>query len=400
MIYTKREVMEYVENEDVKFIRLAFCDINGVQKNISIMPTELERAFENGISIDASAVEGFKDYANSDLFLFPDPSTLTILPWRPTHGKVVRLFCNIKQLDRSPFVADCRYILQQAVAYALEHKIQCNFGSEFEFYLFLNDENGQRTNIPHDEAGFMDIAPLDKGENVRREICLTLEQMDIQPESSHHEQGPGQHEVDFKYSDALTAADNAIHFASVVRTVAARNGLTADFSPKPLEGKSGNGLHINMSAVSLTGADVKESYMAGIMAHIKEITAFLNPTEESYHRLGEKNAPSYITWSSQNRGQLLRVPESIDHYSKIELRSADCGINPYLAYAALIYAGIDGIENHLTLPPALDQNISELDPATLSQYELLPQSLNEAKIIMKNSDFIKKFFPQELIEKF
>ena len=242
----------------------------------------------------------------------------------------------------------------------------------------------------------MDIAPLDKGENVRREICLTLEQMDIQPESSHHEQGPGQHEVDFKYSDALTAADNAIHFASVVRTVAARNGLTADFSPKPLEGKSGNGLHINMSAVSLTGADVKESYMAGIMAHIKEITAFLNPTEESYHRLGEKNAPSYITWSSQNRGQLLRVPESIDHYSKIELRSADCGINPYLAYAALIYAGIDGIENHLTLPPALDQNISELDPATLSQYELLPQSLNEAKIIMKNSDFIKKFFPQEL----
>ena len=400
MIYTKREVMEYVENEDVKFIRLAFCDINGVQKNISIMPTELERAFENGISIDASAVEGFKDYANSDLFLFPDPSTLTLLPWRPTHGKVVRLFCNIKQLDRSPFVADCRYILQQAVAYALEHKIQCNFGSEFEFYLFLNDENGQRTNIPHDEAGFMDIAPLDKGENVRREICLTLEQMDIQPESSHHEQGPGQHEVDFKYSDALTAADNAIHFASVVRTVAARNGLTADFSPKPLEGKSGNGLHINMSAVSLTGADVKESYMAGIMAHIKEITAFLNPTEESYHRLGEKNAPSYITWSSQNRGQLLRVPESIDHYSKIELRSADCGINPYLAYAALIYAGIDGIENHLTLPPALDQNISELDPATLSQYELLPQSLNEAKIIMKNSDFIKKFFPQELIEKF
>lgn len=400
MIYTKREVMEYVENEDVKFIRLAFCDINGVQKNISIMPTELERAFENGISIDASAVEGFKDYANSDLFLFPDPSTLTILPWRPTHGKVVRLFCNIKQLDRSPFVADCRYILQQAVAYALEHKIQCNFGSEFEFYLFLNDENGQRTNIPHDEAGFMDIAPLDKGENVRREICLTLEQMDIQPESSHHEKGPGQHEVDFKYSDALTAADNAIHFASVVRTVAARNGLTADFSPKPLEGKSGNGLHINMSAVSLTGADVKESYMAGIMAHIKEITAFLNPTEESYHRLGEKNAPSYITWSSQNRGQLLRVPESIDHYSKIELRSADCGINPYLAYAALIYAGIDGIENHLTLPPALDQNISELDPATLSQYELLPQSLNEAKIIMKNSDFIKKFFPQELIEKF
>ena len=400
MIYTKREVMEYVENEDVKFIRLAFCDINGVQKNISIMPTELERAFENGISIDASAVEGFKDYANSDLFLFPDPSTLTILPWRPTHGKVVRLFCNIKQLDRSPFVADCRYILQQAVAYALEHKIQCNFGSEFEFYLFLNDENGQRTNIPHDEAGFMDIAPLDKGENVRREICLTLEQMDIQPESSHHEQGPGQHEVDFKYSDALTAADNAIHFASVVRTVAARNGLTADFSPKPLEGKSGNGLHINMSAVSLTGADVKESYMAGIMAHIKEITAFLNPTEESYHRLGEKNAPSYITWSSQNRGQLLRVPESIDHYSKIELRSADCGINPYLAYAALIYAGIDGIEIQLTLPPALDQNISELDPATLSQYELLPQSLNEAKIIMKNSDFIKKFFPQELIEKF
>lgn len=400
MLYTKNEVMEYVENEDVKFIRLAFCDVNGVQKNLSIMPTELERAFENGIPIDPSAVNGFKGIACSDLFLFPDPSTLTLLPWRPTHGRVIRLFCDIKKIDRTPFEADSRYILKEAVKYAAERKVYCNIGSEFEFYLFLNDENGQKTDIPQDKAGYMDIAPEDKGENVRREICLTLEQMDIQPESSHHEMGPGQHEVDFKYSDALTAADNSIHFASVVKTVAARNGLTADFSPKPIKGKSGNGLHINLSPVSMEGKDVKEAFMAGIISHIREITAFLNSSEKSYTRLGEEKAPSYITWSEENHGQLVRIPAAIDNFSRIEVRSADCELNPYLAYAALIYAGMDGIEKNMKPSAPINKDVLQMTKEELASLEKLPASLDEAKSIMKNSDFIKAHFPEKIIEIF
>ena len=332
MDFSYEELMNFIDEEDVKFIRLAFSDINGKQKNISIMPGELERAFRDGISFDASAVPGFAKEIKSDLFLFPDSSTLSILPWRPTHGRVVRMFCDIKYPDDRPFVEDSRYILKQAVAKAKEMGIRCYFGSEFEFYLFKTDEEGNSTGVPFDRAGYMDIAPEDKGENIRREICFMLVDMGIKPESSHHEEGQGQNEIDFRYSDALSAADNAATFKTVVRTVAMRNGLYADFSPKPMADDSGNGMHINMSIKSDDGKDYTEQFMAGIMTHIGEMTVFLNPVEESYHRLGEKKAPKYITWSKENRSQLIRIPAAKGEFKRIELRSPDPEANPYIAY--------------------------------------------------------------------
>lgn len=243
MKYSKQEVMQYVEEEDVKFIRLAFCDVFGKQKNVSIMPEELPRAFEYGIAFDASAIAGFGDESRSDLLLHPDAETLMILPWRPEHGRVVRMFCSISYPDGKPFACDTRTLLKQAAAQAAAEGYAFAFGAEQEFYLFKLDEDGEPTQEPYDKAGYMDIAPEDKGENIRREICLTLEQMGIRPESSHHEEGPGQNEIDFRYSDPLTAADNVITFQTIVRTVAHRNGLFADFSPKPLKEKPGNGFH-------------------------------------------------------------------------------------------------------------------------------------------------------------
>ena len=247
MKYSREEVLQYVAEEDVKFIRLAFCDVFGRQKNISIMPDELPRAFEYGIAFDASAIEGFGDEARSDLFLHPDPETLTWLPWRPEHGKVVRMFCSITDPDGRPFACDTRSLLKKAIADAKAAGFTFYFGAEQEFYLLELDDRNMPTKIPYDRAGYMDIAPEDRGENVRREICLTLEQMGIRPESSHHEEGPGQNEIDFRYTEALAAADNVMTFQTVVKTVARRNGLFADFSAQPLEGAPGNGFHINVS---------------------------------------------------------------------------------------------------------------------------------------------------------
>ena len=275
MIYTAREVYDFVRQEDVKFIRLAFCDVNGKQKNISIMPDELPRAFSDGISFDASAIKGFGDEVGSDLLLFPVPSTLNILPWRSSHGNVIRMFCSMKYPDGTQFEKDSRMILQRAVDAAAAKGVSVQFGAEFEFYLFNTDEKGMPTDEPFDRAGYMDVAPEDRGENARREICLTLLEMGIKPESSHHEEGPGQNEIDFRYSDAMTAADNAMNFMTVVKAAAQRNGIYADFSPKPLPGESGNGLHINMSVKTADGEDHTNAFMAGILAHIKEMTAFL-----------------------------------------------------------------------------------------------------------------------------
>lgn len=392
-MFSYREIMDFVEEEDVKFIRLAFVDVTGRQKNISIMPMELERAFKYGISFDASSIKGFGDVVNSDLFLRPDPTTLEILPWRPSQGRVVRMFCDIYNADGTPFERDSRAILKKAIAKAREKGITCYFGTEFEFYLFKRDEEGDPTNIPFDNAGYMDIAPDDKGEDVRREICFTLLNMDIIPESSHHEEGPGQNEIDFKYSDALTAADNAVTFTSVVRSIAKVNGLYAEFSPKPVENESGNGLHINISLKSQDGTDYSKPYMAGIMQHIREMTAFLNPCEESYKRLGEKKAPKYITWSHQNRSQLIRIPAAADEYKRMELRSPDPTTNPYIAFALLIYAGLDGIENNMQLAEPINENLYTAGEDITKLLEMLPQSYSQAVEIAKNSDFIKRVLP-------
>ena len=393
MKYSKEEVIQFVAEEDVKFIRMAFCDIYGKQKNISIMPGELERAFEYGIAIDASAIDGFGGEVHSDLFLHPDTSTLCVLPWRPEHGKVVRMFCTVTYPDGTPFEADTRALLRKAAEDAEKEGISFAFGSEMEFYLFKCDENGEPTNIPYDNAGYMDVAPEDKGENVRREICLTLERMGINPESSHHEEGPGQNEIDFCYSHAITAADDALTFRSVVLAVAARNGLCADFSPKPIENKAGNGMHINFSAKRADGADI----MPGILAHIREITAFLNITESSYKRFGSNKAPKYISWSGENRSQLIRIPAAQGEYRRAELRSPDPMCNPYLAFTLLIRAGLDGVKNNMVLPVAADINLYTASEEVTAHYEKLPETLEEAKAAAKASAFVAENLPASII---
>lgn len=397
MKYTPEEVMQFVQEEDVKFIRLAFCDVYGKQHNVAIMPSELKRAFEFGIAIDASSIDGFGGEVRSDLLLHPDASTLIQLPWRPEQGKVVRMFCDISYPDGRVFERDTRSILKKAVAYAAELGYSFAFGAEMEFYLFKLDENGEPTKIPYDRASYMDIAPDDKGENIRREICLMLEQMGIRPETSHHESGPGQNEIDFRYSDPLTAADNAITFNAIVRTVAAQNGLCADFSPKPLADKDGNGMHINISARGNGKPDPLPCVIAGILEKIEEMTLFLNPCEESYRRLGHDKAPRYVTWSAENRSQLIRIPAAVGEYRRAELRSADPMTNPYIAYALLIYAGLYGIENDLYLPPASNFNLYTASAEALAALRKIPGSLYEAAAIASASTFIKDHLPESVI---
>lgn len=397
MKYSKEEVIQYVQEEDVKFIRLTFCDVFGKQKNISIMPEELPRAFEFGIAIDASAIAGFGDENHSDLFLHPDADTLVPLPWRPEHGRVVRMFCNITHPDGKTFECDTRSILKKAIQAAHNSGFQFFFGAEQEFYLFTLDDNGNPTKEPYDNVGYMDIAPEDRGENIRREVCLTLEQMGIQPESSHHEEGPGQNEIDFRYSDPLTAADNAMTFQTVVKTIAKRNGLFADFSPKPLKDKPGNGFHINISVKSSDNTDNMNYMIAAILDKVSDMTVFLNPTENSYQRFGSNKAPSYVSWSSENRSQLVRIPAATGEYRRAELRSPDPTANPYLAFALLIYAGLYGIANQLPLPKAADFNLYKADAATLAQFTPLPRSLAEACRFAAKSDFISQYLPAAIL---
>ncbi len=384
-MYTESEVLEFVKEEDVKFVRLAFFDVKGKQKNISIMADQLHRAFELGISFDASAIEGFESPDKSDLFLHPDPTTLSVLPWRPNTGKVCRMFCNIKYPDGTPYEKDCRTLLKNAIKYAKEkYNLSLSFGPEVEFYLFKLNEAGESTKIPFDNAGYMDIAPEDKGENIRRDICFTLESMGIIPEASHHEEGPGQNEIDFKYSDALTAADNTATFKWIVRTRAASNGLYADFSPKPLEGQAGSGFHIN---VSLSDESKMPNAIAGILKHAEELTYFLNTTEESYNRLGECKAPKYICWGNQNRSTMIRVPAT-KKIKRLEIRSADPECNPYIAFALIIYAALDGIENNLVPPAPVEENL--FANTSKNDINVLPDTLDLAKKIADESEFVKK----------
>lgn len=386
-MYSIQEVIDFVQEEDVKFIRLAFFDLKGKQKNVSIMANQLERAFTTGISFDASAIEGFESPEKSDLFLFPDPHTLSVLPWRPNTGKVVRMFCSIQTPDGKLYKNDYRSMLKKAVKdLRSECNVELSFGSEVEFYLFKLDENGEPTKIPFDNAGYMDIAPEDKGENIRRDICFTLEQMGITPESSHHEEGPGQNEIDFHYSDAVTAADNALTFKWIVRTKASANGLYADFSPKPLLDKAGSGMHIN---ISCSDESKMKNILGGILKHIEEITFYLNSVENSYERLGECKASKFICWGKENRSSLIRVPAT-NLSKRIEIRSSDSECNPYICYTLIIYAAMDGIKNNILPPEPVEENLFDATCGLRKSLKVLPDSLESAKNIAINSEFIKK----------
>ena len=410
-MYTESEILDFVRDEDVKFIRLAFFTLNGKQKNTSIMANQLTLAFKNGVSFDASSIPGFQGPNHSDLFLHPDPSTIEVLPWRPTTGKVVRMFCDIRYPDGTPYEKDCRYILKNIVKKAKEEfGVEFKIGTEIEFYLMKLTENGEPSDIPMDNGGYMDIAPEDKGENIRRELCFTLEQMGIIPEASHHEAGPGQNEIDFKYASPLTSADNTATFKWAVCTNAAINGLYANFSPKPFSHYPGSGMHINISCCHEKDGDTTE-YMrytlAGILKHIEEITIFLNPTHNSYDRLGEYKAPKYISYDYENisydyenisydyenRSQLIRIPAiripATKEEKRIELRSPDPELNPYIAFTLLIAAALDGIKNKLTPPDAVSENL-----------KTLPSSFNEACSIAEKSEFVKKVLGENLLKSF
>ena len=388
MTYSEKEIMEYIEEEDAKFIRLAFRDAYGIQKNISIMPSEIHKAFKDGIMINARAIRGFEGCEEGILYLKPDPDTLSVLPWRPDSGRVLRMFCDVCLADGTPFEADTRNILKDAVRAADEAGIEFRFGSEMEFYLFKTDDEARPTKIPYDEAGYMDIAPLDRGENIRREICLTIEEMGLTPERSHHERGPGQNEIDFHYGKPLKAADQMTTFKMVVATVADRNGLYADFSPMPLSDKPGNGYHINIFAQNKNGEDVVKQAAAGILDKIKDITIFLNPTDSSYNRFGTGTAPTKVNWSNMGRSELMYINDK-EKQPRVELRSPDALSNPYLAYALLIYAGLYGIKNNLSLPEEMDGESS-----------LLPKSRKEAIKYAESSDFIKSILPKSIIDKY
>lgn len=391
--YTEEEVMEFIEDNDVKFIRLAFCDIFGRQKNISIMPGELRKAFDTGVNFKSFLVLGYDDPDHQDLFLKPDPSTLNILPWRPQQGRVIRFFCDIVNADGEPFLYDSRKFLKDTMKECKNMGFTVRLGLRSEFYLFKTDEEGNPTDTPMDNGGYFDIAPLDKCENIRREICLTLEEMGIQPESSHHEIGPGQNEIDFKTSDAMSTADNYITYQHVVGAVASRFGVHASFEPKPIKGESGNGLHMKISTykggVNIEDVDPEFTahFMAGVYNRMRDITLFLNTRKVSYDRFGENEAPKYITWSTQNKSRLIRVPVIRGKKPYFILRSPDAGINPYLAFAMVIQAGLAGVRNEEILPPPVDKKFSEEER---NSYGMLPLSLQEAVNCAKQSEFLQQ----------
>lgn len=387
MQYTKSEVLDFIEENDVKFIKLAFCDIFGCQKVIAIQPALVPEALGTGIPIDASRITGFEREHDSELFLVPDTSTMSLLPWRPVHGRVVRFYCDIRRADGSGFDIDCRGILKKAVDIAKLHGIIFNFGARSEFYLFKNDGEGNPTDVPFDNAGFMDAAPEDKGEDVRREICLTLEDMGVTPQSSHHSGGPGQNIIEFCHSSAVHAADDVITYKSVVKTMAAHNGLTASFDPIPIPGKDGNGFHITLTPM-LRDKDCSENFLAGILAHAAEITAILNPTADSYRRLGVFGAPEFVSWSEKSRRCFAYKKAG---QPAIEVRSPDSTTNPYLAYAALIYAGLDGYLKRTKLPKP---------DAARETSEKLPKSAEEALQVFEKSSFIRNVFPEYFVRTF
>ena len=403
--YTKEDILRIVKEEDVEFIRLQFTDIFGTPKNIAITSSQIEKALNNQNMIDGSSIEGFTRIHESDQYLHPDLDTFTILPWRPQHAKVARLICDVYNPDGSPFVGDPRGILKRALQKAADMGFDAfNVGPECEFFLFETDENGHPTTKTADEAGYFDLAPLDHGSNVRREICLALENMGFEIEASHHEVAEGQHEIDFKYADALTAADNIMTFKTTVKVYAQKNGLHATFMPKPIFGINGSGMHVNMSLFK-DGKNVffdpngekqlsplAYQFIAGLLAHVQNFSALTNPLVNSYKRLVPGyEAPCYLAWSASNRSALIRIPAARGQSTRVELRCPDPSCNPYLALAACLAAGLDGIEKKMQHPAEITENIFAMDQKTREANGIasLPGTLIDAVINMESDPLIK-----------
>ena len=414
-MYSKEDIIRMVREDDVEFVRMQFTDIFGQLKNVAITASQIEKAVSNQIMIDGSSIEGFVRIQESDQYLWPDLDSYTVLPWRPQQGKVARLICDVHNPDGTPFVGDPRGTLKRVLAKAADMGYSFNVGPECEFFLFQTDEQGKPTTETSDEAGYFDLGPLDHGESTRREICMTLEMMGFEIEASHHEVAAGQHEVDFKYTDALRAADNIMTFKLAVKTLAQKNGLHATFMPKPVFGINGSGMHTNMSLFK-DGKNVfadasdpkglsKEAYafIAGLLAHVRAMTAITNPLVNSYKRLVPGyEAPCYLAWSASNRSALIRIPAARGQATRVELRCPDPSCNPYLALAACLAAGLDGIEKGLTPPTEITENIFAMDDATRAQKGIasLPGSLDEAVDTMLADPLIADTLGEHIITQY
>ena len=411
--YTKEDIVRLVEEEDVEFIRLQFTDIFGNLKNIAVTASQLKKALDNKCMFDGSSIEGFVGIEESDMCLYPDLSTLEIFPWRPQQGKVARMICDVYRPDGTPFEGDPRYVLKRAVNAAKEMGYTFNVGPECEFFLFHTDENAMPTTITYEQAGYFDLGPIDFGENARRDMIMTLEEMGFEIEASHHEVAPAQHEIDFKYDEALATADNIMTFKLAVKTIARRHGLHATFMPKPKHGVSGSGMHINMS-LSKDGKNVfsdendvrglsKEAYwfIGGLMKHVKGMAAITNPLVNSYKRLVPGyEAPVYVAWSAKNRSPLIRIPASCGEGTRIELRSPDPSANPYLTLALCLMAGLEGIRNHIEPHASVDRNIFEMSEEERREMNIkaLPGTLIEAVNEMEQDAFVQEVLGKHVAE--
>jgi len=403
----KASVIEKVKNNGVRFIRLQFTDVTGVLKNVSIPVSQLEKALDGELMFDGSSIEGFARIEESDMYLIPDPSTFAIMPWRPSSGAVARMICDVytPEPNKVPFLGDPRSNLKRIVKQAEDMGYVMNAGPECEFFLFTVDDEGNPLIHTQDEAGYFDLAPVDLGEDARRDMVCTLEDMGFEIEASHHEVAPGQHEIDFKYGPALKIADDIATFKLVVRTIAQRHGLHATFMAKPIAGINGSGMHTHQSLSTLDGknvfydpdapdqlSDIARWYMGGIIKHARGLTAITNPTVNSYKRLVPGyEAPVYVAWSQQNRSALIRIPAKRGASTRIEVRHPDPTCNPYLAMAVMLAAGLDGIRNKIEPPAAIDANIYRMSRAEREKLGItsLPGSLAEALQAMDEDELIK-----------
>ncbi len=404
--YTKEQIIRICDEQDVEFIRLQFIDVLGISKNIAVTRSQLEKVLTDGMMFDGSSIEGFARIEESDMYLRPDLDTFVIYPWRPQKGKVARFICDVYDAKNDkPFEGDPRAILKRQIAEAEKMGYEFNVGNECEFFLFKTDEDGRPTTDTNDEAGYFDLDPVDLGTDARRDICLTLEQMGFEIEASHHEVAEGQHEIDFKYADALTTADNVVTFRIVVKTIAKKYGLHATFIPKPIYGINGSGMHTNMSLFKdgknvffdpngeLQLSSTAYSFIAGVLKHVAGITAITNPLVNSYKRLVPGyEAPCYIAWSASNRTDIIRIPASRGAGTRVELRSPDPATNPYLCLACCLAAGLDGIKNNMPAPPSVDINLfkSTQEERDALGVKNLPDNLYEALQVMEEDGLVRE----------
>ena len=410
--YTRDEILQLAEEEDVEFIRLQFTDMFGTLKNIAVTARELPRALDGKCVVDGSFIAGIAGEMEPDMYLRPDLDTFAILPWRPQQGKVARLLCDIYNPDGTPNERSSRHILKKVAAKAASEGYTCMVDPECEFFLFHIDDNGVPTTLTHEKAGYLDISPVDLGENTRRDIVLNLEDMGIEVESSHHETAPAQHEIDFKYGEVLKLADRIMSFKMTVRTIAKRHGLHATFMPKPRVEVNGSGMHINFSlfkggrnvfADRDNPSELSEDayfFIGGLLAHSKEIALITNPLVNSYKRLVPGyEAPTELTWTKNNQNSLVRIPNSRGLNTRIELRSPDSSANPYLVFAVCLAAGLDGINRKIYPTRSSNRALSESDQKAMN-IENLPGNLKEAISYFEQSEWVKEVLGKEFCEEY